>query len=118
MVEQESILELSIKKKEYFISQKKKGKSLFWSEGKKEKMNPNQNQQSSEGTHDNDAALAEFLASLMDYTPTVIIFSSIPFPSDSQSNYNYNYDFFSVFFFSDTRRACGALLSQQRPSMS
>ncbi|KAJ7958455.1 Transcription initiation factor TFIID subunit 10 [Quillaja saponaria] len=31
----------------------------------------NQNQQSSEGTHDDEAALSEFLASLMDYTPTI-----------------------------------------------
>lgn len=35
-------------------------------------MNHNQNQQSSEGRHDDDeASLSEFLASLMDYTPTV-----------------------------------------------
>ncbi|KAK3224164.1 hypothetical protein Dsin_011189 [Dipteronia sinensis] len=32
-------------------------------------MNHN-NQQSSNGRHDDDAALTEFLASLMDYTPT------------------------------------------------
>ena len=31
----------------------------------------NHNQQSSEARHDDDAALSEFLASLMDYTPTV-----------------------------------------------
>ncbi|XP_058221896.1 transcription initiation factor TFIID subunit 10 isoform X1 [Rhododendron vialii] len=31
----------------------------------------NQNQQSSEGRHDDDAALSDFLASLMDYTPTI-----------------------------------------------
>ncbi|KAJ4707723.1 Transcription initiation factor TFIID subunit 10 [Melia azedarach] len=29
------------------------------------------NQQSSDGRHDDDAALTEFLASLMDYTPTI-----------------------------------------------
>ncbi|BBG95024.1 TBP-associated factor II 15 [Prunus dulcis] len=35
-------------------------------------QNQNQNQQSSEGSrHDDDAALTEFLASLMDYTPTI-----------------------------------------------
>ncbi|XP_052184427.1 transcription initiation factor TFIID subunit 10 isoform X2 [Diospyros lotus] len=31
----------------------------------------NQNQQSSEGRHDDDAILTEFLASLMDYTPAI-----------------------------------------------
>lgn len=31
----------------------------------------NHNPQSSEGRHDDDAALSDFLASLMDYTPTV-----------------------------------------------
>ncbi|KAJ7966324.1 Transcription initiation factor TFIID subunit 10 [Quillaja saponaria] len=34
-------------------------------------QNQNQNQQSSEGRNDDDAALSEFLASLMDYTPTI-----------------------------------------------
>ena len=34
-------------------------------------MNQNQNQQSSDGRHEDDTALSEFLASLMDYTPTV-----------------------------------------------
>ncbi|KAI4306603.1 hypothetical protein L6164_029864 [Bauhinia variegata] len=31
----------------------------------------NHSQQSSEGRHDDDAALSDFLASLMDYTPTI-----------------------------------------------
>lgn len=31
----------------------------------------NHNQQSNDGKHDDDAALSEFLASLMDYTPTI-----------------------------------------------
>ncbi|XP_057504112.1 transcription initiation factor TFIID subunit 10-like [Actinidia eriantha] len=31
----------------------------------------NHNQQSSEGRHDDDSALSDFLASLMDYTPTI-----------------------------------------------
>ncbi|KAM3289334.1 transcription initiation factor TFIID subunit 10 isoform X1 [Capsicum chacoense] len=31
----------------------------------------NQGQQTSEGRHEDDAALADFLASLMDYTPTI-----------------------------------------------
>lgn len=31
-------------------------------------------QQPKDGRHDDDAALTEFLASLMDYTPTVTIF--------------------------------------------
>ncbi|XP_061367635.1 transcription initiation factor TFIID subunit 10 [Gastrolobium bilobum] len=31
----------------------------------------NHNPQSSEGRHDDDAALSDFLASLMDYTPTI-----------------------------------------------
>ena len=35
-----------------------------------ERMNHNK-QQSSDGGHDDDAALSDFLASLMDYTPTV-----------------------------------------------
>ncbi|XP_038698782.1 transcription initiation factor TFIID subunit 10-like [Tripterygium wilfordii] len=34
-------------------------------------MNNNNLQQSSDGRHDDDAALTEFLASLMDYTPTI-----------------------------------------------
>ncbi|XP_021755594.1 transcription initiation factor TFIID subunit 10-like [Chenopodium quinoa] len=34
-------------------------------------MNQNQSPQTSEGKHDDDAALSEFLASLMDYTPTI-----------------------------------------------
>ncbi|KAL5559595.1 hypothetical protein UlMin_035806 [Ulmus minor] len=34
-------------------------------------MNHNHNQQSSEGRHEDDAVLSEFLASLMDYTPTI-----------------------------------------------
>ena len=35
-------------------------------------MNHNK-QQSSDGGHDDDAALSDFLASLMDYTPTVTL---------------------------------------------
>uniref|UniRef100_A0A2N9FK38 Transcription initiation factor TFIID subunit 10 n=1 Tax=Fagus sylvatica TaxID=28930 RepID=A0A2N9FK38_FAGSY len=31
----------------------------------------NHKQQSSDGKHDDDAALSDFLASLMDYTPTI-----------------------------------------------
>ncbi|GAB4833079.1 Transcription initiation factor TFIID subunit 10 [Ancistrocladus abbreviatus] len=31
----------------------------------------NQSQQSNDGRHDDDSALSEFLASLMDYTPTI-----------------------------------------------
>ncbi|KAE8099903.1 hypothetical protein FH972_017847 [Carpinus fangiana] len=31
----------------------------------------NHNQQSTDGIHEDDAALSEFLASLMDYTPTI-----------------------------------------------
>lgn len=51
-------------------------KIVFWKqrEGKKMNQNPNQNQnqQPSDGVkHDDDAALTDFLASLMDYTPTV-----------------------------------------------
>ena len=38
-------------------------------------MNQNQQQQASDGRHDNDAALSDFLASLMDYTPTVTLLS-------------------------------------------
>ncbi|XP_055812832.1 transcription initiation factor TFIID subunit 10 [Solanum dulcamara] len=34
-------------------------------------MNQSQGQQTSEGRHEDDAALADFLASLMDYTPTI-----------------------------------------------
>ncbi|KAK4606578.1 hypothetical protein RGQ29_000706 [Quercus rubra] len=34
-------------------------------------MNQNQQQQSSDGRHDDDAAHSDFLASLMDYTPTI-----------------------------------------------
>ncbi|KAF3957181.1 hypothetical protein ACB098_08G051800 [Castanea mollissima] len=34
-------------------------------------MNQNQQQQASDGRHDDDAALSDFLASLMDYTPTI-----------------------------------------------
>ncbi|OMO86166.1 Transcription initiation factor TFIID, 23-30kDa subunit [Corchorus capsularis] len=33
--------------------------------------NHNHNPQSSDGKHDDDAALSDFLASLMDYTPTI-----------------------------------------------
>ena len=38
-------------------------------------MNQNQQQQASDGRHDDDAALSDFLASLMDYTPTVTLLS-------------------------------------------
>ena len=38
-------------------------------------MNQNQQQQSSDGRHDDDAAHSDFLASLMDYTPTVTLLS-------------------------------------------
>ncbi|KAG5541147.1 hypothetical protein RHGRI_021126 [Rhododendron griersonianum] len=38
---------------------------------REEEREMNQNQQSSEGRHDDDAALSDFLASLMDYTPTI-----------------------------------------------
>ncbi|CAN4095605.1 unnamed protein product [Withania somnifera] len=34
-------------------------------------MNQSQGQQTSEGRHEDDDALADFLASLMDYTPTI-----------------------------------------------
>ncbi|XP_009765050.1 transcription initiation factor TFIID subunit 10 isoform X2 [Nicotiana sylvestris] len=34
-------------------------------------MNQSQSQQTSEGRHEDDTALADFLASLMDYTPTI-----------------------------------------------
>ncbi|XP_059286672.1 transcription initiation factor TFIID subunit 10 isoform X2 [Lycium barbarum] len=34
-------------------------------------MNQSQGQQTSEGRHEDDAALTDFLASLMDYTPTI-----------------------------------------------
>ncbi|CAL5438680.1 unnamed protein product [Camellia sinensis] len=34
-------------------------------------MNHNHNQQSSDGRHDDDTVLSDFLASLMDYTPTI-----------------------------------------------
>ncbi|KAK6772942.1 hypothetical protein RDI58_028180 [Solanum bulbocastanum] len=34
-------------------------------------MNQSQSQQTSEGRHEDDAVLADFLASLMDYTPTI-----------------------------------------------
>ncbi|PON73159.1 Transcription initiation factor [Parasponia andersonii] len=34
-------------------------------------MNQNQSQQSSDGRHEDDTALSEFLASLMEYTPTI-----------------------------------------------
>ncbi|MCD7448251.1 Transcription initiation factor TFIID subunit 12 [Datura stramonium] len=34
-------------------------------------MNQSQGQQTGEGRHEDDAALADFLASLMDYTPTI-----------------------------------------------
>ena len=40
-------------------------------------MNQNQQQQSSDGRHDDDAALSDFLASLMDYTPTVTLSLSL-----------------------------------------
>ncbi|CAL5358338.1 unnamed protein product [Camellia sinensis] len=35
------------------------------------KMNHNHSQQSSDGRHDDDTVLSDFLASLMDYTPTI-----------------------------------------------
>ncbi|OMO72260.1 Transcription initiation factor TFIID, 23-30kDa subunit [Corchorus olitorius] len=35
------------------------------------KHNHNHNPQSSDGKHDGDAALSDFLAPLMDYTPTI-----------------------------------------------
>ena len=38
----------------------------------------NQNPQSSEGRNDDDSALSDFLASLMDYTPTVTYFPFLP----------------------------------------
>ena len=38
-------------------------------------MNQNQQQQANDGRHDDDAALYDFLASLMDYTPTVTLLS-------------------------------------------
>jgi transcription initiation factor TFIID subunit 10 len=37
-------------------------------------MNQNQKQQASDRRHDDGAALSDFLASLMDYTPTVMLF--------------------------------------------
>ena len=38
-------------------------------------MNQNQQQQANDGRHDDDAALYDFVASLMDYTPTVTLLS-------------------------------------------
>ncbi|KAK7842961.1 transcription initiation factor tfiid subunit 10, partial [Quercus suber] len=40
-------------------------------ERERERMNQNQQQQASDGRHEDDAALSDFLASLMDYTPTI-----------------------------------------------
>jgi len=72
----------------------------------------NQNPQSSEGRGDDDAALSDFLASLMDYTPTVTFFylcsSKFPF---SQFNH-------CPFFCLDTWWIGGALFGQERFSVS
>ncbi|CAL5434759.1 unnamed protein product [Camellia sinensis] len=45
----------------------------FSSKGERElgQAKMNHNQQSSDGRHDDDAVLSDFLASLMDYTPTI-----------------------------------------------
>lgn len=89
--------------------------------GRSRTMNQNQHQQSNDGRHEDDASLSEFLASLMDYTPTVgpPNFSYSKFPSfSSSSSILISLYIYIIDLISDTWRASGALPSQEWVSMS
>jgi hypothetical protein len=92
----------------------------------------NHNQQSSDGMHEDEAALSDFLASLMDYTPTVsfsfprksaffFFFFEIPRKTVFRCIWRINLMVFPCLYWislSDTGRVGGALLSQERVPMS